>query len=82
MGIVGFYHIPGTQNPADILSKHWGFQQVWPMLKPLLQQGLSDTSESTIPRRTALSEIIRTILHLAEWYLLPFHQDIQIGSES
>ncbi len=35
-GIVRFYHIDGTVNPADILSKHWGFQQVWPLLKPLL----------------------------------------------
>ena len=35
-GIVSFYHIDGPENPADILSKHWGYQQVWPLLKPLL----------------------------------------------
>ena len=35
-GIVNFYHIPGSSNPADILSKHWGHSQIWPMLKPLL----------------------------------------------
>jgi ABC-type molybdenum transport system ATPase subunit/photorepair protein PhrA len=23
-GIFGFYFIPGDDNPADILSKHWG----------------------------------------------------------
>ena len=34
--IIGFYHIAGEQNPADILSKHWGYQQVWKLLKPLL----------------------------------------------
>ena len=34
--MLGFYHIPGDKNPADILSKHWGFQQVWPQLKALL----------------------------------------------
>lgn len=34
--IIGFFHIPGECNPADILSKHWGYQQVWPLLKPLL----------------------------------------------
>ncbi len=35
-GIVGFFHIPGDINPADILSKHWGYQQVWQLLQPLL----------------------------------------------
>ena len=35
-GIVNFYHIPGSKNPADILSKHWAFVDVWPMLKTLL----------------------------------------------
>jgi len=34
--IIGFYHIPGASNPADILSKHWSYQQVWKLLKPLL----------------------------------------------
>ena len=28
--------INGSANPADILSKHWGYQQIWPMMKPLL----------------------------------------------
>ena len=36
-GIVRFFHMPGDSNPADILSKHWGYQQVWQlMLQPLL----------------------------------------------
>ena len=34
--IVGYYFIPGEINPADILSKHWGYAQVWTMLQPLL----------------------------------------------
>ena len=43
-GMVVFSHIPGQCNAADILSKHWGYQQVWPLLKPLLfYEG--DTSE-------------------------------------
>jgi len=29
-------HIPGAINPADILSKHWGYSQVWPQLKAVL----------------------------------------------
>ncbi len=35
-GILWFVHIPGDSNPADILSKHWGYQQVWQLLQPLL----------------------------------------------
>jgi len=34
-----FTHIPGENNPADILSKHWGYGQVWHMLKTLLMVG-------------------------------------------
>jgi hypothetical protein len=34
--MVSFYHIDGNKNPADIMSKLWGFQQVWPQLKALL----------------------------------------------
>ena len=26
----------GKSNPADILSKHWEFASIWPLLKPLL----------------------------------------------
>jgi hypothetical protein len=33
--IIGFYHMPGDQNPADILSKHWSFSQVKAQLIPL-----------------------------------------------
>jgi hypothetical protein len=35
-GIAAIYHIPGVCNPADILSKHWGYAQVWNVLKPIL----------------------------------------------
>jgi hypothetical protein len=34
--VVRFLWIESNQNPADILSKHWGYQQVWDLLKPLL----------------------------------------------
>ena len=33
---VAFYWKDGKTNPADILSKHWDFVSIWPMLKPLL----------------------------------------------
>jgi len=35
-GMVIFGHIPGTINPADILSKHWDHATVYPMLRPIL----------------------------------------------
>jgi hypothetical protein len=35
-GIIEFQHIPGESNPADILSKHWGYAAVWQLLKPLM----------------------------------------------
>jgi hypothetical protein len=35
-GIVGFYFIPGEINPADILSKHWGYAQIKERVKSLL----------------------------------------------
>ena len=47
----------GKSNPADILSKHWEFATVWPMLKPTLfwrgetatQLKGSDRIQSTTP---------------------------------
>ena len=33
---ISFHWKDGNSNPADILSKHWEFATVWPMLKPIL----------------------------------------------
>jgi len=35
-GILRFIHIDGKNNPADILSKHCGYQQSMPLARPLL----------------------------------------------
>jgi hypothetical protein len=35
-GILGFYFLPVDDNPADILSKHWGYTQIKDRLKSLL----------------------------------------------
>ena len=35
-GIINFSYLPGMINPADILSKIWGYQQVKERLKALL----------------------------------------------
>ena len=37
-GMIYFGFIEGQYNPADILSKHWGYQQVKDMLRYLLHQ--------------------------------------------
>ena len=34
--LLGFYHVTGDKNPADILSKHWGYAQVHTQLQALL----------------------------------------------
>jgi len=34
--MLAFIHIEGSRNPADICTKHWGYQQVWPQLRTLL----------------------------------------------
>jgi len=34
--ILGFFHIDGKKNPADVLSKHEGFLEIWPPIKTLL----------------------------------------------
>jgi hypothetical protein len=34
--IVNFHFLAGDDNPADILSKHWGYTQIKEMLKILL----------------------------------------------
>ena len=33
---ISFHWKDGKSNPADILSKHWEFATVWPMIKPIL----------------------------------------------
>ena len=35
-GMVSMHHVPSECNPADILSKHWGYSQVWPLLQAVL----------------------------------------------
>ena len=54
---ISFHWKDGKSNPADILSKHWEFATVWPLLKPILfwrgetatQLKGSDRNPSTTP---------------------------------
>ena len=34
--ILKYYHIEGTKNPADVLTKNLQRQEAWPHLQPLL----------------------------------------------
>jgi hypothetical protein len=38
-GVIAFLHIPGENNPADILSKHWGYSSIWHMLNVIMFVG-------------------------------------------
>ena len=33
---IGFHYLPGSTNPADVLSKHWAYADIWNMLQCLL----------------------------------------------
>ena len=44
-GVQKMFHLPGTDNPADILSKHWDYPAVRSQLKPLLFSGKHPLSE-------------------------------------
>ena len=35
-GFIGLYHLSGEFNPADIMTKHWGYQTIWRLLQLLL----------------------------------------------
>ena len=43
--IIQFHHIPGAENPADILSKHWDYISVWSQLRPLLFWKFESTND-------------------------------------
>jgi hypothetical protein len=34
--VVNFFWVNGKDNPADIVSKHWAYPQLWHMLQPIL----------------------------------------------
>ena len=34
--VIGFYYLRSEENPTWILSKHWGHQSAWPLLRCLL----------------------------------------------
>ncbi|CAJ1940628.1 unnamed protein product [Cylindrotheca closterium] len=43
--MLSFLHIDGVKNPADILSKHWGYQHIWSQLRTTLLFWVGDTAD-------------------------------------
>ena len=59
-GWLRLFHIDGTENKADILSKHWSYSQIWPILKPILfyegdAEGVSERSTPEVPTPPTVS---------------------------
>jgi hypothetical protein len=56
--ILGCYWIDEKSNPADIVSKHWGYQQIWYLLKTLLFDSVItlDLVQESENNKIALSE--------------------------
>ena len=41
--------IKGSENPSDILSKHWGHPEAWPLLRPILfQHSVNKSSDNKL----------------------------------
>jgi len=47
-GNYAYCWIDGKKNPADVLSKHWGYQSVWHLLRPILFWK-GDTMDAMMP---------------------------------
>ena len=45
-GFIQFHFIPGESNPADIVSKHWGYAKIWQLLRPLLFWARTEKAKS------------------------------------
>jgi hypothetical protein len=49
-GIMFLHKIAGKLNPSDVLSKHTGYPDAWPILRPLLfWKGVDDTYGKDLP---------------------------------
>ena len=44
-GYVSYHHVPSKYNIADILSKHWGYNDVWMLLQTVLFWRSGDTAD-------------------------------------
>jgi hypothetical protein len=72
--VLGYYWIDGKNNPADVVSKHWGYQQVWQLLKPLLfysgntfnlVEEIGETIKNIKESTTAPQESLQLLIHIS-----------------
>ena len=49
-GVIGFYFLTGDLNPADILSKHWGYTHIKDRLRSLFfwKRETADITETNV----------------------------------
>ena len=51
-GVFSFWHVPGVENAADVLSNHWSYHKVAHLLTPMLYWR-GDTATINSPLTTA-----------------------------
>ena len=76
-------HMSSADNPADILSKHWAYQAIYPILKPILF--FSGNTAELIPEgrlnTSAPSLVIPYVIICFAFYILIFKGLKMMGSD-
>jgi hypothetical protein len=71
-----YYWVDGKNNPADCVSKHWSYLQIWHLLKPLLfysenTQDLLDSKEDN----TIMDNKINASSQETSYHMFPTYND-------
>jgi hypothetical protein len=49
-GFTAYYHVPSQHNLADVVSKHWGYNDVWLLLQSILFWKTGNTADIPNPK--------------------------------
>jgi hypothetical protein len=49
-GFTAYCHVSSHCNLADVVSKHWGYNNVWMLLQSILFWGTGDTMDFPDPK--------------------------------
>jgi hypothetical protein len=52
-GFTACYHVPSQHNLADVVSRHWGYNDVWLLLQSILFWKTGDTADIPNPKAAA-----------------------------